>query len=556
VASKFSFFLAELKQRKVGRVAAVYLVVGLGVLGAAEVILDPLGLEALRPYVVVLVILGFPIALVLAWAYEVSPEKPRRIEPSPDPGLEAQQADRRRSIVVLPFDNMSPDPGDAYFSDGLTEEIITDLSHLNALRVISRSSAMALKGTRKDVRTVGRELDVQFVLEGSVRKAGNELRITAQLIDASSDEHLWAEKYDGVLEDVFRIQEEVSRSIVAQLAVRLSPKEDRLFSARPIGDVPAYQCYLRARQHVWDGTPESLEKALGDLETALGMVGDNALIFAGLGYVFFQMANLGVQQDEAIEKAEGYARRALELDPECAEAEVVLGASRQAFFGDQRQSIEHSERARRLAPSNPDAVLWLANANLITGQMDAARALTELLVQLDPLTVVSHAQRACMHVWRGEMDLAVESSRRGYELAPSSPISVWLFAYSLASSGRIEEFKEVRERGLPEDSLLTRFALLYEAAAKDEHGTVTDLISADIERTALRDPQWSYFLVGPLARVGEGDRAVDWLENAVRQGFINYPAMMSHPFHASLLGDSRFEEISERVKQDWEAFEV
>jgi TolB-like protein len=153
----------------------------------------------------------------------------------------------RKSIVVLPFDNMSADPGDAYFSDGLTEEIITNLAHISSLRVISRSSAMVLKGTQKDVRTIGRELDVRFVLEGSVRKAGDDLRITAQLIDAESDAHVWAEKYDGVLEDVFGMQEKVARGIAHALKIRLAAPESERMAHRPFGDIQTYDYYLRAR---------------------------------------------------------------------------------------------------------------------------------------------------------------------------------------------------------------------------------------------------------------------------------------------------------------------
>lgn len=157
---------------------------------------------------------------------------------------------------------LSPDKDNEYFSDGLTEEVISDLSQVHDLLVISRSSAMTFKGTKKKIREIAQEVNVQFVLEGSVRKAGNNLRITAQLIDAPTDAHIWADKYSGTLNDVFDIQEKVSRAIVA---------------------APAYDCYLRARQEIWRWTEPGLDRALHHLQTALEMVGENALLFAGLG---------------------------------------------------------------------------------------------------------------------------------------------------------------------------------------------------------------------------------------------------------------------------------
>jgi len=156
-----------------------------------------------------------------------------------------------KSIVVLPFDDMSPNKDNEYFSDGLTEEIISDLSQIHDLLVISRSSAMTYKGTKKKIKEIGQELNVRYVLEGSVRKAGNNLRITAQLIDAKNDTHLWANKYSGTLDDVFNIQEKVSRSIVDALTMKLSPEEDRRLTKRPIKNIQAYECYIKARQDIY-----------------------------------------------------------------------------------------------------------------------------------------------------------------------------------------------------------------------------------------------------------------------------------------------------------------
>jgi serine/threonine protein kinase len=189
------------------------------------------------------------------------------------------------SIVVLPFKDFSEEKENEYFSDGLTEEIITDLSKVKNLLVISRGSAMTFKDTDKKIKEIGKELNVQYALEGSVRKSGNKLRIHAQLIKTKNDTHIWAEKYSGTLEDVFDIQEKVSRSIVDALQLKLSPEEEQKMTKRPIKNVQAYECYLRARQESWLFTPDALKRAIGYLQNGLEIIGENALLYAGMGYV-------------------------------------------------------------------------------------------------------------------------------------------------------------------------------------------------------------------------------------------------------------------------------
>jgi adenylate cyclase len=273
VTEQLKAFVTELKRRRVYQAGAVYVVVGAGVLTASELILDPLGLTSARALIVVLTLLGFPLTLVLAWAYELRPEHAQAIDPhasagtvesavSPDSDRPFETADQRASIVVLPFDNLSPDADDAYLADGLTDEIITHLTYIGSLRVISRTSAMVLKGARKDVRTIGKELSVQYVLEGSVRRVGNDLRIAAQLIDARSDAHLWAEVFKGTLHDIFAIQERTSQGIVKALGLRINPQEEQRLLGRPIDNVQAYECYLRARSEALKGSAQAFERAL------------------------------------------------------------------------------------------------------------------------------------------------------------------------------------------------------------------------------------------------------------------------------------------------------
>jgi TolB-like protein len=408
--SRLNSFLSELKRRRVYRVAVVYVVVGLGVLGAAEVILDPLGLEALRAYIVILVLLGFPIALVLAWAYEVKPEEPREAEPITTAIIETAETERKKSIVVLPFDNLSPDPGDAYFSDGLTEEVITNLSHLQSLRVISRNSAMALKGSQKDTRTIAEELDVQYVLEGSVRKAGDDLRITAQLIDAGSDEHLWAEKYDGRLEDVFEMQEKVSRSIVDALALRLSPAEERRLADRPIKNLTAFECLLRARADMWLLSSEGLDRALDWAERGLSIVGDDAELLAMKGVILFQYVNTLAAPPETYSSLMGQAQacadRALSLNPESGWVQWVQAAIRHQS-GDPGGMIRHMDRAVALEPSHADALMLLGYQLAAVGRhLDHAHRLLTRAAELDPLTPMIQGALGALKMFEGEFSEA------------------------------------------------------------------------------------------------------------------------------------------------------
>jgi len=219
-----------------------------------------------------------------------------------------------KSIVVLPFKNISPDPDNEYFSDGLTEEIISDLSNVEAIRVISRTSAMQLKGANKDIKTIGKDLNVQFLLEGSVRKAGNNLRITAQLIEISKESHLWSEKYNGTLDDIFDIQEKVSRSIVDALSLKLTAEEKNRIEDHPINDARAYDFYFQARQQILKMTAPGLKKALELIEHSRKIVGENVLLLSAEGYIHWMYFNSGIESAEKhLDETERCAEKIFQL---------------------------------------------------------------------------------------------------------------------------------------------------------------------------------------------------------------------------------------------------
>ena len=292
-----------------------------------------------------------------------------------------------KSLVVLPFENLSPDPDNAFFADGLTEELIAALTKVRALRVISRTSAMHFKGTKKSLPQITRELNVRYVLERSVRRAGNSLRITAQLIDAATDVHLWAERYAGTLDDVFEIQERVSDAIVEALRVQLTPVERRQMSERPIGDLRAYDAYLTATVAIERMTESSLSDALRQLEMALGIVGENALLCCGISYAHLMLANTGIGIEDNLDRCEEWARRALELDPASAKARALLGLggcwlrTRKASA----DAVGHLKRALEDDPNEPMALLGLFWFYAYAGRLSEAATLSERYIANDPV---------------------------------------------------------------------------------------------------------------------------------------------------------------------------
>jgi serine/threonine protein kinase/Flp pilus assembly protein TadD len=463
-----------------------------------------------------------------------------------------------KSIAVLPFENLSPDPDQEYFSDGLTEEVISDLSNVRALRVISRSSAMTFKGTKKKVPEIARELDVRYVLEGSVRKAGNSLRITAQLIDAANDAHLWAEKFSGTLDDVFDVQEKVSRSIVSALKLKLTPEESRKIAARPIENVAAYQCYLRAYTEIWRFSESALETARTQLQRGLDILGDNALLLATMGTLYFQYANIGAAQEDYIAKAEEYVRRALALDPDIPQAHAILGLIVGSFYGDVHEALRELKAALASNPNDVDALRFMTMLSVILGKQAAAAAFMERHKAIDPLSEWNWLFAGGFYLYGGPYERAVEPLRRYYELDPTSMMAQYLYASSLIYVGRLEEAFSIIDRAaeVAPDNVAVKFGLLMKHALLKEREKALGEMTPDFQKTCRRDLEWSYHVAVPLALLDAKEESFDWLENAVNKGFINYPELSRNPHLDNLRADPRFEKLLERVKDEWEHFEV
>ncbi|MGA2624946.1 MAG: protein kinase [Bacteroidota bacterium] len=463
-----------------------------------------------------------------------------------------------KSIVVLPFDDLSPDRDQEYFSDGLTEEIISDLSNVRALRVISRSSAMTFKGTKKTIPEIARQLTVQYVLEGSVRKAGNSLRITAQLIDAANDAHLWSEKYSGTLDDVFDIQEKVSRAIVAALRLKLSSEEKRNIAERPIDNIRAYECYHKAMAEVDKETADSIRLAIRYLQEAIDVMGDNALLYSAMAYAHLQIVNVGAEHEDFLRKAEEFAKKALSLDPESAKARAELGWI--AMWANPREAYGHLKKAFAISPDDTHVLRGLLIFFIQeVGKIDAAIPLCEKLVRLDPLDFGTKWLQGGIHFYNGQYNLALSPFRASLDVSPENPICRFYYALTLASLGHYDDAISIVDQA-PNATDVNAFArlgrILKYSLRKDREKAFEEL-SSDLLDTCRRDCTFSHHLAGIFALLGERNEALNWLENAYDRGFINYPLLSERdPLLANIRGEERFKKLMERVKYEWEHFEV
>jgi len=473
------------------------------------------------------------------------------------PADSVQPAGHDKSLLVLPFADLSPGKDNEYFSDGLTEEIIGDLSRIGSLRVVSRTTAMALKGTTKSLPTLAGELAVRYVLEGSVRRAGNNLRISAQLVDSSTDAHVWSEKFSGTLDDVFDIQERVSRAITEALKVRLTASEDRRMAKRLISSIQVYDCYLRARGAIHSYSVAGLQEAERLLLEGLELAGQNPLLLAGLARVHFEHVDFGLEGEEGLADAESFARKALALDPECAPASLVLGLVHH-FRGELAEAVRLLKRALESDPNDTDTLWWLAWFGLwITGQHDEGMQAARRQVELDPGNPMSHASVSLACFVQGRID---ESLRATEGLPMEHPMFAYVKAMALVAAGRKEDaiaLLEPIEPNRPDEvfDLSRHYALLIKFGLSGRLDRFPEALRPEFVRLAELDACTAVCFAMCYGIAGAHDAALDWLEKAVPRGYFNYPYLRIHDvFMTSLRGHPRFERVMSEIKSKWEAF--
>ncbi len=467
----------------------------------------------------------------------------------------ASRQPHRHAIVVLPFTNQSPDPENEYFSDGLTEEVIADLSKVKALSVISRTSSMRLKGTDKDVRTIGRELGVRYALEGSVRKAGTNLRITAQLIDALTDEQLWAEKYNGKTDDVFDLQEQVSREIVRALHVTLTSDEEKQLTDRPVANARAFELYLQARQEVHRYNIGAHVDEL--LRQAIAIEGETPALKALTGLAKLQVVRTGLTKDRhELDEAEALARELLKEAPQAAYGHHILGYVAYER-GRQADAVRHFEEAVRLEPNDADSLFYMGIALEAAGQNDRVAGTAERLLACDPLSPLSWLLAAITTWFAGRPEEGYNKEAVALRIDPQNLIIHWTAGYHAALLGRLADATThvdwMHEHG-PEVPYTKQLRSLL--AGMQGHPEEAREILAGVDVTPL-DAHQKFHLGESFAMAGDLERALDLLEEAVNGGFYPYPFIKQYcPFLAPLRGTPRFADIAATAERRVKEFAV
>jgi non-specific serine/threonine protein kinase len=464
-----------------------------------------------------------------------------------------------KSIVVLPFENLSPDPEQEYFCDGMTEEIISDLSQAHALLVISRSSAMTYKDTMKKITEIGRELKVQYALEGSVRKSGNNLRITAQLIDTETDAHIWAGKYSGNLNEVFEIQEKVSFSIVEALKLKLTPEEEKQLSAHPIDNVQAYELHLRARYEMWLVSEDRINHAIQLIRDGLRVIGDNELLYFDLGQGYLLYHDFAIRKEESLFiKTEECIDKIFELNTDSSYGHSLRGNLHRRR-GNCQQAVREWKQSLVIDPNNLESLGLLTWVYLHSGKVFVARSFLKKNLDVDPLMPLNHLVAGVADLMDGKFDLSLKELEKTHQMEKEVQIFQYWIGKSLAYAGRHREALEVFDaiEKQKTKSVWEDLSAFSKASLQGRKSKALSYLTEDFRKMMRDDEMYPLWIAENLALIDEKEEAVTWLEHGADCGFINFPFLSEYdPLLANIRSETRFKKFIERVKHEWENFEV
>jgi TolB-like protein len=470
--------------------------------------------------------------------------------------LAAPPAARPVLLLVVPFISHGATGADDHLADGLTEGLIADLSRVPGLRVVALASAMRLRGgagLRQGAAAVG----ARYVLEGALHPTADRIEVAGRLCDAASGAVVREELCAGSRRDLLAVRERLAQAVVEALRLPPSSKEGRRLRGRAVEDMHAYECYWHARQCILRFRPDELERALEILRHGLERGGDNALLYATMGMVYWNLVNAGVNPDEGLlVKAEEYVDKVFGLEPDAPYGHVLAGHIALARSRP-RDAVEHYRRALALDPNNADALAWLAFMYVQAGKLFAARALAHRLLEIDPLTPVNNVLPGFVAMCEGRFEEALPAYRRAYELDRNPPGHITL-AVALARAGHVDEACDVL-RSLNQrapGTLTAQYGMFLEHALRGERSEALTALTPHLERYVRFQSYLAWHMGAGHALIGEFDRAFAWLRHAIGAGVVNYPFLMIDPLLERLRGDERFAPFAEEVRRAWEEFEV
>ena len=582
--SKRVSFFAELKRRNVYKVAVAYAIVGWLLVQVATQVFPFFEIPNWAVRLVVLaIVIGFPIALVIAWAFELTPEGLKRTE---DADL-AQQSPRKsrawiyivivgallsvglffvgrysarntasaartelpaKSIAVLPFVNMSADKNDEYLSDGVSEELITALSKITGLQVKARTSSFAFKGKNEDIQKIGELLHVSHLLEGSVAKAGNKLRITAQLIQASDGNHEWSDTYDREMQDIFAVRSEVAQQVAETLKVRLLGEDKRKIDKKPTENLEAYNLYRQGRFYADKLSEEGMTKAVPLFQQAIEKDPRFALAYAGMADNYVIAADAIIPPREAFSKAKEAALKAIELDDSLAEAHASLGFVHYHYDWDWSAAEQELKRAISLNPQSAQSYTLFTHYLAGMGRYDEAKKYGARALELDPLSVSAHWFLGWGAIYAGRNDEAIGFFSKALELDPNNPWTRWFLGRAYLFSGNSPRAIEEMEAGLhfgPDDPLGLGF-VGYAYAVTGRRADALKILQR-LDELQKRRFISTISRVYVYAGLGDKDKAFEWLEKAYQERSDSLAWFRFDPESKSLRSDPRFAALMRKI---------
>ncbi|MFZ0915601.1 MAG: tetratricopeptide repeat protein [Candidatus Udaeobacter sp.] len=581
-----SSFFSELKRRNVYKVAVAYIVAGWALSqGIAQVFpVFDIPNWAIR-LIVLLIILGLPIAMILAWMFELTPEGVKRTETADAmPGIARRKKhawiyivvigalfsiglfflggymarnshassneSAAKSIAVLPFDNFSRDPDNAYFAEGMQDEILTRLAKIADLKVISRTSTQHFKSVPENLPQIAKQLGVTNILEGSVQKAKDQVRVNVQLINALTDAHLWAETYDRKLTDIFSVETDIAKTIADTLQARLTGSEQTAISNKPTENSEAYELYLKGRFFWNKRTGQDLKTACDYFQQAIAADPQYATAYAGLAesYLLIPLFGAGFPQ-EYFPKAKAAAQRAIELEETSAEAHTALGLLFCFSDANFAESEKEFKRAIALNPNYATAHHWFGNALLVAlGRFDEAISENRRAVELDPLSLIINADLGSTFMMARRYDQAIVQLKRTLTLDNKFGYALWNLGAALYLKGDTAAAIAEYEKAQPLDDDPQIVGLLGRAYADAGQKDKAMELIGQLETRAKQQFVRGYIIALIYIGLGDKTKAIDYLEREyLNHDNIDTSWIRVDPMLDPLRGDPRFEALADKI---------